>query len=177
MRKFLLVLLLLPLVVNADHHRGHTLGFIDKVEFHADQAVKWTNTYVSWAENSGCSFSPADQQSIEVLFRYTGFIKDNMAVVRGLVENGELDEARRKVTRPNSQPPNSADTLMEGLVHRVRSLMTSCPGANVALGQVLKRFAHMWTNIDRVNWHIQDAIREEIYFDPEFICSGPNNHC
>ena len=37
-----------------------------------------------------------------------------------------------------------------------------------ALQQYIFFLAIVMQNIDFVNWHIQDAIREEIYQDPDF---------
>lgn len=174
----LFILLLLPGIVFANHHRGHAIGFTYNVDLHNAELIKRFDKYVSAVDDAGCALSNTDLQSIEVIYRYSGFIADNMVLVRRLLENdGSLDDARRIVTRPNGDPPNSSDTLMEGLVNRSRMLMPSCPEANVWLAQSQQRLALMWTNIDRVNWHIQDAVREEVYLDQSFICSGPGNHC
>lgn len=175
MKRLLIIMCLLPSLVLAEHHRSHAISFVDAAHLHNEILQSKVSIY----EQSGCTFTAAQQTSIDVLFRYSGFITINLASVQAILEDpaGDLDEARRKITRPNGDPPNSADTLAKGLLSRSRMLITACPEANVYLAQIVQRIEFVWENIDRINWHIQDAIREEVYSDPALICSGPNNHC
>lgn len=169
-----LVFLALSFAAQAGHHRGHAVGFLDQVDLHNGQFQKWVTLYAN-----SCRFSAEDQTSIDVLFRYSGFLTDGVAAERAILQdpNGDLDDVRRRINQPNHERPNSSVTIVSGLLHRARMLIPSCPAGNAYLRNAIFRITLMWINIDRAAWHVNDAIREEVYKDPEFICSGPGNHC
>ncbi len=179
MKKLFLLLLLLPFAASAEHHRGHALGFIDTIDVNIAIMESKTSQYVAAAAAAGCVFTDSEQQSIDVLFRYGKAVHDHQQIVRDILNDplGNLDDARRKMNQPNGDNPVSVAVLINGLMHRHRSLAQVCPAGDFYLNQVEQRLTIAWTNVDRAIWHITDAIREEVYADPEFICSGPNNHC
>lgn len=166
--------ILFSFAANASHHRGHAIGFADSVIFNLNLMEKRLDNYVAI-----CTLTPAQETSVEVLYRYSGFVKDSLTLTIGILNNqsGDLDDARRRVNRPNQSPPNSVSNLMLGLAHRARMLVTACPEGNGYLAGVIQRISLAWEAVDLTIWHINDAIREEIYQDPNFVCSGPNNHC
>lgn len=165
-----LALLTLSFTAQADHHSGHAISFTEIVEFNISQAEKHI---VSYANVCGADV----QGHVDVLLRYSHFMHENMQKTRGLITNGNLDEARRKINQPNDESPVSASVLVRGLLHRSRMLIGVCPNGDEMLRRIVQRFTLTWEAVDRVAWHINDAIRESIYLDHEFICSGPGNHC
>lgn len=172
---FLMLLFLIPAASYASHHRGHAIGFADQVVLHLNQMDKQLAAFV----NAGCQFDDANNVDIDVLFRYSGFIKDAIQSAKAVLENpvGDLDVARRILNRPNSDLPYAVVTRLRGMNIRARNLVGSCPNADIRLRAVFQRITLAWEAADGTIWHINDAIREEIYQDPVFVCSGPNNHC
>ncbi len=158
-------LLLFSVAANAGHHRVHALGFIEGMKFNINQMENKLTIYA----NGGCVFNEADQGSIDVLFRYALFLEDNLVVLSGILEDpsGDLDAARRLLHQPD-HVGGSASKLIVGLTHRARMLMLACPASNNQLQGVVQRLSLLWEGLDRVIWHVTDAIREEIYQDPSF---------
>lgn len=169
-----LVLLALSVTAQAEHHRGHALAFLDEVDVHNGQLQKHLDSY-----ESVCKLSGEDKLSLDVLFRYSGALFDSVSRARDILvdRSGDLDLARRELSRPNSEAPNAANVLVSGLMHRARLLVGVCRKGDKYLPAIIQRITLAWVEIDHATWHVNDAIREEIYGDPEFICSGPNNHC
>ena len=95
-----------------------------------------------------------------------------------LLTGGDLDEIRRLINSPGSTGElesglwgfSSVDSIWESLVSAELTNYTRFRGVHT-----LSRKAHQSANW--ALWHVNDGIREEIYQDPIFICSGPNNHC
>jgi hypothetical protein len=95
-----------------------------------------------------------------------------------LATGGDLDTARRLINSPG--PPNELESSLWGM-WGIQSIWT------VLVREDLKNYQR-WRGVNTLErkatqsinwalWHINDGIREEIYFDPTFICSGPNNGC
>jgi hypothetical protein len=172
MKKFVLVLLFLPMLAMAEHHRGHALDNIEPMYVHFTQLQKHLNIF-----QISCTLDADAQASVDVIFLYTDKMVSDLGNAENAINAGLLDDARRVLTQPNNDGALSVAVRMTGIVQRARMLIDTCPEHNDSIARVLARMSWAWSLLDKAIWHVHDAVREEIYFDPEFICSGPNNHC
>lgn len=172
MKKIILLILLLPVTAIAGHHRGHALDNIETIHVHFNQLLKHLAIY-----EDSCTLAEADQKSVDVIFAYTDSMIIQLDNVANAINAGSLDDARRILFQPNNEGKISIAKRLSGLVHRGRMLIDACPEENWRLASINARMSWAWQHLDFAIWHIHDAIREEIYSDPEFICSGSNNHC
>lgn len=162
MRSVVIALLILSMPAYGSHHREHATSFIDPMFVHFAQLKKNLSKY-----EGECGAS----KDTDVIFSYTERMEFDLINARALVVSGNLDVARRILTQPNISGQQSIAKRMVGLLQRAKNLRC---GDN---SPILARIALAWQSLDEAIWHVNDAIREEVYSDPEFICSGPNNHC
>ncbi len=174
MRLFL-VLLFVPLLANAEHHRQHVMDRLPLAQEHLDKALfRATNLANSqqWSEPL--------QGRFDTLFRYAGFVQDDFDEIEIIMTTGgDLRQARRIMTEPGNGPPQSTVKRLLALVNFAAGFLAQ-PLNQEQMQEVrfaALNFARAWRFSDEMAWHILDAIQEEIYQDPAFICSGPGNHC
>ena len=175
--RFIIATLLLTFSLNANatHHRGHAVERLNGVVSNLTVSVKF-------AENlyNNPAMSDSDRFHINKYILYTNkYINlTNKAIDQLNDPRIPLDEIRNLLNAPGV-PGNMeavdwgtkvASDIIINLIYdgfpdpfRVKKIISL---SNKAAG-----FA-AWAN-----WHIQDGIREEVYLDQVFICSGPGNHC
>ena len=194
MRATIFALLLLAVTAQAGHHRGHAIEFLDSAEVALTNA-EWK--FYKAFEKAPRDFTPEQIETIRVIRVYTDSAKQDLSDARilisdplvnngtfGLSVNGKkclnesthispaLDCARRMITQP--RPANVGRwgayrrffVIMGRLIY-VRDWYTDQGWTDtIRAYQVFTR--NVQQNLDFVNWHIQDAIREEVYADPNF---------
>lgn len=153
-KAWLVILLLLGAVTaNADHHRGHALEFIESMDFNLDQMEKHLTVFANLYE-----FTSSEQRNIDVLFRYSGFIKDNLEIAKPILDDphGDLNAVRARFNQPRGGTrPQSVANLIGGLMHRAR--MLSRTRQDPRLASVIQRITLAWMDLDKIHWHVQDA--------------------
>jgi hypothetical protein len=153
-----------PIDAQAGHHRGHALGFITTVEFRL--LVARSNLDALEAANPG--MDPVDVALINSYRQYGNGLELQVLAAKALLEGGgDLDVARRLITQPNGTGPISAVTQAYAMTGHLRNLGKNY-GSNNYLVQAASSHNILWNSLDRVVWHITDAIREEVYNDPLF---------
>jgi hypothetical protein len=176
--KLLLLLLLLPVASLAEHHRGHILDFLGSAEWNNAQAK---SSLQQFGEKSVCNLDSQQAFRLDVAVLYSDLLADNLAEIERLLLQPvvDLDQVRRMNDQPvkNETTTTSSVKRIHGIMFIIHSLMGACQKGDVYLRQAMNFNMEAWRSADLMNWHIQDAIREEVYGDAAFICSGPDNHC
>lgn len=163
-----LLLLLLALPVQAAHHRSHALGFLlESMEFHAESQHR----FAIYLSRQQCTGTPA--QCAKVI-EFTAIIGLNLdlidakqAELHTALEAGDLETLRALVNQPQ-QAGQSILQHMFRINYPAAVLLFSGATPITPLQRLLISNTVAWRNMDRVIWHINDAIREEIYVDPAF---------
>lgn len=184
MRKIVIVLLtLIPLQVFAEHHRGHAIIRLEDAVEHLQISLDAADTI----QTSLCAFDtwPDARQT-----KWTGTVKNYIQISIDKSENArallqvpvvDLDFVRRELTHPNNDTPQSVIRRLKVVLINLgtiqQGMFTEDPDCVTYFRTVRMKVIKAWELIDQAVWHVHDAVREEIYGDPEFICSGPNNHC
>lgn len=175
MKKIILLALLMPIAASAGHHRGHAAGFLDGMVngFHFEIAI-WQMGQVDQL----CELDATQQRNLDVVIGYSQKMIDWLPGFRDNILTGDLDIARRQWSQPDSSGGQSVQHLLASTMHHLRQLTYQCEGtADIHVSGAIARITWAWSLAEYVNWHIIDAIREEVYEDPDFICSGEGNHC
>ena len=104
---------------------------------------------------------------------------DRIKKARAGLANGEdLDVTRRLLNAPGMN--GQLDSGVWGIIQTQSSAQALVRDDSPNLRKVAKILSLNRVAAGTVTWaiwHNTDAIREEIYLDRAFICSGPNNHC
>lgn len=177
--KKLLFILFLPLLASAEHHRGHALMHLDSAQSKLDKVTNHLNAMPI------CANWTADQLvSLGQIHTYLDFADERLEIARAALNDvGNLDAletARRAMQQPVPAPSVESSAVRTALYVETltaRLIPNSCPESTSSLQQIVTQASFVWGFFDFAAWHINDAIREEIYQDPIFICSGPGNHC
>lgn len=188
MKKLFLLLLFLPMFAFGEHHRGHAQTHIAEAldKFHA--VNRSIEKFLDACSTEGWTQKNLD--SISVIENYAQLAFNNATTASEMLDdpNIDLDEVRKMLNAPNNGPNDFDDgarrlsvadrivtviVMAKGLDNRLKAESYECERSI----DFTIHGSKGWQAIDNAIWHVQDAIREEVYFDPEFICSGPNNHC
>ena len=175
-----LLLTLLSVTAVAEHHRGHAL-------MNLAESVRLLNK----AQNNAAALKVCPQystfqlRSLDGVPRYLNETQKVLEAARLAILDGRLDDARFQLMQPVEQrfledgtPASSASRWLLSAGANYKWLVDdACTGNEYNLSSIIYNVAKAWFFVDLANWHVQDAIREEIYHDPVFICAGPNNHC
>lgn len=168
-----LALLALSLTAHAEHHRGHAIMHMDNSLRFLDAAMT-----IAQAARDNTETSALAAQNLDKYLIYAGKYHNRIAAAKDvLASGGDLEEARRLVSAPGVEPElESADY---GLAATVSILAVAVrEGANdQQMSLILTRHSKAAQFFGWAHWHVIDAIREEVYADPVFICSGSGNHC
>ena len=168
--------LLLCTPVLAEHHRGHAIGHLNEAVIKLNESAWWLSRLYICDE-----WTSLELLRIDTAISGAVLAIDQSVLAKTALIEGRLDNARRHINQPDMHgTPKSALKLSRQMVEygSVVVRVNKCPeNLAFARGIAFDRMAKAWHLLDLAAWHINDAIREEIYNDPEFICSGPNNHC
>lgn len=163
-----LILAAAPLLANADHHRSHAV-------MHIDDSLRFLDAALVMAERDRNAATGLEVFHLNKYLIYAGKYRDRIVSARELlVTGGNIDDVRRLISAPGfGGESESADY---GLAATTSILAAAArEGADIDL--ILTRHSKAAQSFGWAHWHVIDAIREEIYEDPVFICSGPGNHC
>ena len=161
---FALVCLCLSGLASAEHHRGHAVEILNG----NDNTLRLVVQQVTDFRAAG-SYSAEDDQSMNIIIRFLNYVIDDGEDTRALLLDleGDLDEARGIVSQP-LYSGISISSRMRGIRLRVSDLVGVNPALNYELNQIMRNLTNVQFGFERVMWHIQDAIREEVYNDPDF---------
>jgi len=154
------------------HHRQHAIEFLEESQKRLESARGSLVYYLD-----GIVLSEEQQTQFESVLRYIdrGLVQVNKALTEAPC--GDLDEIRRFLSQPRMDTgdgvANSALIVTAVALNTYRKLHgvgDIHPDGNRAVNfdNGMRAIKVAWTNLDLAVWHIVDAIREEIYQDPNF---------
>lgn len=163
-----------PVVVFADHHRGHSVLHIDEAILRIDQSISFARSYRDHPRVSSAGFFHANKYLI-----YAGKYRDSLISARVLLtSDGDLDDVRRLLNSPGSNTDVESVLWGYGSIEAIlANLVNDDAHSTLSIRKMLSLHSKSVQAANHALWHINDAIREEVYGDRDFICSGPNNHC
>ncbi len=168
---FLPVLLALSFIsfpAAAEHHRGHAIVHLSNSCNQLEQSVisldRWEDSLPSPNLNT---FKIARGN----LARATEAV---CIIVPDMLANGEdLDVVRRELTQPNQiERPVSAVIDLFFVLYGIDFTVVDTEGQGADYRNFYRFIARLndaWKHLDLAIWHVNDAIREEIYEDPDFF--------
>lgn len=169
---FVLVFLL-PVSSYAEHHRGHSV-------MQLDVAIQYLGYTLAIAERNRDNPATPEKAAFHLnkYIIYAGKYRDRILAARELlVSGGDLEDIRRLVSAPGMGGQlESADYGLAATVS-ILGAATREGADSYQMSAILTRHSKAAQFLGWGHWHVIDAIREEVYKDPTFICSGPNNHC
>lgn len=175
MKKFFLMLMLITFSfpVFAEHHRQHATQFLNQASNALADAQTQLAIYAEEFDSSTASvISPTIIRgwirAAEIGLANAGeLIVDSIDILND-PEGGiaALDITRRLINAPNEQRPYTllfwyqySETYLAGVAR---------DNSRDVLGYALRNITEAWKFTDLALWHVNDAIREEIYNDPAF---------
>jgi len=173
MKKIILLALFLPLTAIAEHHRGHSLDLLNRVDNSLALVENYLTEYLEDAEVSAYE----DYLIMHSLRYRIGLVRNKNAAIKTILESpsGDLDHARIIVQQPDyAASTGSIAKFFFGFDATWEQVSYWDDADDDIVGRQLAYSSFTYT---RLAWHINDAIREEVYGDPIFICAGTNNHC
>lgn len=175
MKKIVLLLIFVMPAAFAEHHRGHAL---DRLSLAASELETARDAFERYAEAT--VFTPIEQKNADSVLRYIKValftINDAELVLSCMC--GDLDEARRLTNQPSGEGALSALRRVFFIPFLANETISPLhPQALDDYRDFTQSTVRAWNFLDEAAWHVNDAIREEIYKDEAFICAGPNNHC
>lgn len=175
-RYFALLLLAVSLNAGAEHHRGHVVASLEKVS--AGIVAVSTKVAAFNAQTSISHLSQAQQDqvtgSIAIVISRCDTIQSDIVDMLVLLNDASLpvdalNDVRDIINSPNT---SSASTLREfnTIMLNLQVLIVNYDELEpvTLLGGAMYYLNHAWKDTDFAAWHVNDAIREEIYNDPDF---------
>ena len=159
-----LVVLLLTSPALAEHHRGHAVVHLDngckQLRFARANLDNWEASL----QNPDPNFFARTRLNLELT------ITDCEEVAELLMNpDTDLEVIRRRLTQPTADPSFSASMTVFLALYEIAFTTVGSEGANYdQFHRLNRRMQQGWFDIDLAAWHVIDAIREEIYDDPEF---------
>ena len=176
MKKLFFLLCLFPMLASAEHHRGHAIGHAEAVKIHLNAVASMLAQF-----KACCSPLTEDQQAkADHLDHYIVAQNRRFDSVLTQLEDtltpaSQLEAIRRQLNDPNMPANNSASAsatwyAMQSSAHRLIQAAPNGYGTDRMLYLYIleQHLTNGWKRSDATLWHINDAIREEIYLNPEF---------
>ena len=166
MKRLLLLLILVSASTHAEHHRDHVIERIDRMTDSLTVLEDYLDVYVS---EEVLTAEAADR--VAMIVAVSDLIQAHAAQGRYLLGFSfvPVDFVRPIFSQKEFTftQPDSISYWMGVLLFYLSLQNEATPNTNLtsALHQVM--FA--WWDLGEINWHIQDAIREEVYLDSDFI--------
>ncbi len=163
----LLTIVLTTLPASATHHRAHAIVHLGNACNQLNQSVislnRWEDSLLSPNLNT---FGVARGNLARVTEAACITVPDMLA-------NGEdLDVVRRELTQPNQiERPVSAVIDLFFVLYGIDFTVVGTEGQGADYRNFYRFVARLndaWKHTDLTIWHVNDAIREEIYLDPDF---------
>lgn len=158
------------------HHRGHAIGFLGNAGRHANL------TQVNF-ERLVDTLSPAEKMDHGGVINYfnasIGRVQYRVDEAVALLDDpllppSELFYVRRLINQPQSSAATSAEGsatwFAQNVIGSFGQMADLATGDNFGLFLGVSNIAQaVWGLLDRGVWHINDAIKEEYYKDPDFF--------
>ena len=179
-----------------EHIEGYTHPVTGQVKI--GHLTKLENLQKSISKNPCANWSALQLKRLDQLETYTTKLRVKLAVVRDVLENAPIGDeigltaARHAISQPSpdvftgigANTDNSFVRVSLNPVILAQALIMDgadtstivCPEQARNVGLMIVNAGFVWRRGDLVQWHVIDAMREEIYLDPAAICNGPNNH-
>ena len=156
------------------HHRQHVIEWLDKA---SNQLTSGQHAFAEFLlkveRPSGMPDSDWELRLQWMREVSSSFVKAQRAIVTVMAKIGDdtqpveiLDEIRRLVNQPNKEGARSTAYHFFWATRPLAYLGGLEPAEPLNLALI--RGIEAWDYVDRTIWHINDAIREEIYEDPAF---------
>ncbi len=157
--------LLFSMAASADHHRGHAS------DMHMVSSLRFLDASLSIAERSRDNPKTPERAAYHLnkYLIYAGKYRNRIAAAQELLRTGgDLDDIRRLMSAPGfGSERESADYGLAATVSILAAAVRE--GAdNRQMSLILTRHSKAAQFFGWAHWHVVDAIREEIYQDPEF---------
>ena len=156
-----LILLLLPLAANAEHHRMHTIAKLDTTVAYLTATFDHSPQVFSCAEFT--DFQAARARNFHV---YLDRAFADIAEARELLEQGgDLQTVRRLLSQPHKKDKDGmGPSALQWVAQQTRNLrffVGPCPENAEALSMMIQKMTLGWQFLDLAIWHVNDAIEEE----------------
>ncbi len=162
---FAVLLVVLPLAspALAEHHRGHAIIHLDNSCAQLKATRLALTRFEDSLENPRTGFFSRVRLNLELA------IEDCEEVAFLLQDGEDLDVIRRRLTQPTGANPKSTVRALFFALYEVAFTVVGSDGADYdQFHRAIRRLSHGWSHADLAIWHVTDAIREEIYDDPDF---------
>jgi len=150
------------------HHRLHAADFIVKASQSAAGGLFQLGEYLKTGDTEG-DIGVLIAAAVASIGKCQVFLVE--AAVR--IHAGDLDEVRSFLNQPKRKEGVISDaTSALSRISIATSLLARASRAKAEpsyeLGHTIQYLSSGWDHIDRAIWHVNDAIREEVYNDPDF---------
>ena len=147
----------------AAHHRGHAVVHLDNSCAQLRAARLPLNRFEDSLANPLTGFFSRTHLNLELA------IEDCEEVVLLLQDGEDLDVIRRRLNQPTGTNPKSTVRALFFAIYEVAFTVVGSDGADYDMfHRAIRRLSHGWSHADLALWHVIDAIREEVYLDPDF---------
>ena len=165
--KCLLAVLLVAFVwaspASASHHRGHAVVHLENA---LAQLVSTRLSLERWEDSLA---NPDPGFFARTRYNFEAAITDCEEVIVLLQDGVDLDIIRRRLTKPTISSPEATVNSLFFSLYEIAFTPVGSDGSDYdQIHRVLRRLTHGWRNVDMAIWHVIDAIREEVYDDPDF---------
>lgn len=158
------------------HHRQHTIGFLLSLAQEATNLTSGFTSFFSEEVTRPEDMDDATWNSVVNAYKHvqheTVRMINTVAIIIEMLQSPEndlkiLDDVRAMLHSPQPQTANTlaADIFTINFYYEVFQTTLSLPASG---GDRRGKIRRMWESIDAAIWHINDAIREEVYNDPAF---------
>ncbi len=148
---------------SAEHHRDHAIVHLDN----ACEQLGFVEISLNRWEVSVDGANPGFFTRMRYALRNA--LRDCEEVADMLEDGEDLDIIRRRLSQPTeSSPTSTVGTLFFALYGIAWTVVDTEDADYDSFHRLLRRLEHGWRNVDLAIWHVNDAIREEIYDDPDF---------
>jgi len=157
-----LLLLLLPLAANAEHHRDHATAKLDTTVAYLMQTFDHSPQVFSCAE-----FTDFQDARARNFHNYLDRAFEDIAEARELLTTGgDLQTARRLLSQPHKKAHKdggvpSALQWVAQQTRNLRFLIGPCPENAESLNLMIQKMTLGWQFLDLALWHVNDAIAEQ----------------
>lgn len=171
----LLILLFSVSIANAEHHRGHALYYLERVEVGLLNVLG--NIDAVWNSNGGI-LPPEDADKLEVIESHVELMQSQVVMVEAALRDcsSNLKEIRRLVNQPKNlflSPKAMLFSMKQASYTNGKIIYGQTVDNGKFLGGLIRTLSSNWQNLDIVLWHINDAIVEEVYGDDDWVGHEP----
>lgn len=165
---YVLIFMICASIVEAHHHRGHALYFLQRFDAAMDLAL---GKYERVKRENPHPLNPLDETQLEEIHQQILHMQDLAVEIDAALRDCDVDlkEVRRMVNQPSNLylgNPHAQTFRMKLAMYQGGLMVTNqLLDDTGSLGDLQRSLAVAWQNTDLVLWHVNDAIKEEIYQD------------